>query len=382
MLSNWSKDLHVDHPDFDLLRRPAWRGVVLTFYISVIVIGLVGNAVVVFIVAKNKHMQNVTNIFIANLALSDIGLCMFSLPIQLHYQITDNWVFGHVMCKVIFAAFAVPMYVSTLTIFLIALDRYWLIVYPLTNRMQVRTALLLVLSALIVSLALAVPVICFSREHHLHQPDILVDRLYCIEHWPHPLPRIIYSICTFVLQFCLPLIMTALLYYKIYCRLKRRPTHRTSNTDRTGKTNKILFAIVVLFVVCWLPWNLYSLLTEIDRNIVWGIHFKLIDLFLKMFAMSSSCVNPFLYCWLNDNFRKELDTMAVKLRILRQPSLQRQPRSGLNPPPTIRENGHSNIMTENNLLCPTTTITADRTSHYSNAMSHLHSVSTNLLTVL
>ena len=34
--------------------------------------------------------------------------------------------------------------------------------------------------------------------------------------------------------------------------------------------------------------------------------FKLTDVLLKLFAKSSSCVNPFLYCWLNDSFRAEM----------------------------------------------------------------------------
>lgn len=33
------------------------------------------------------------------------------------------------------------------------------------------------------------------------------------------------------------------------------------------------------------------------------------DLLLKLFAMGSACINPFLYGWLNGNFKKELGKM-------------------------------------------------------------------------
>lgn len=68
-------------------------------------------------------LQSATHVFVVCLAVSDLALCMFSLPVQLHYQLTDNWYLGSALCRIIFAAFAVPMYLSTITIMLIAVDR-------------------------------------------------------------------------------------------------------------------------------------------------------------------------------------------------------------------------------------------------------------------
>jgi len=69
-------------------------------------------------------LQSATHVFVVCLAVSDLALCLFSLPVQLHYQLTDNWYLGSALCRVIFAAFAVPMYLSTVTIMLIAVDRW------------------------------------------------------------------------------------------------------------------------------------------------------------------------------------------------------------------------------------------------------------------
>ncbi|KAK2170651.1 hypothetical protein LSH36_1g03035 [Paralvinella palmiformis] len=319
VMNNWTERYE---EQLDVLKRPVWRGLIVALYISIIVVGLVGNGIVVFVVAKNRHMHNITNIFIANLALSDIGLCAFSLPVQLYYQVTDSWVFGESMCQVIFAAFAVPMYVSTLTILLIAFDRYWLIVYPLRSRITIRTAFLMLAVSAVLSLVIAVPVIMYSTIKHIREPDIGLYRTFCYERWPSQSARLAYTVLTFLFQFCLPISMTAALYYRIYCRLRHRPAHRVRIAERKQKTNKILVAIVTLFVVCWLPWNVFSLLSELDRDAVKGPHFKFVDLLLKAFAMGSACVNPFLYCWLNENFRKELDIMAIKMHIYESSALQ------------------------------------------------------------
>ena len=322
ILHNMNMTQMVDHTEFDILRLPVWKGLVLTLYIIIIFIGISGNSIVIYVVLRNRHMQNVTNILIANLAIADIGLCMFSLPIQLYYQITDQWIFGDALCRVIFAAFAVPMYGSVLTILLIAYDRYWLIVYPLKERMSVRVAIMLIIVTSILSVMLAVPVICFTYLQPIDHMDISIHRKYCVEEWPNQQSRKAYSIITFSFQFCLPLIVTGSLYSKIYHRLQHRPSSRRTAVDRKQKTNKILLAIVILFVICWLPWNVFTLLTELSPRIVQGAHYKFVDLLLKAFAMGSACINPFLYCWLNENFRKELSELAIRLHVYRRSSQQ------------------------------------------------------------
>ena len=60
MIANWSHT--INDPAFDILRSPVWRGLVITLYIVVIVVGLVGNVIVICVVIRNRSMQNVTNI--------------------------------------------------------------------------------------------------------------------------------------------------------------------------------------------------------------------------------------------------------------------------------------------------------------------------------
>ncbi|KAL7856493.1 hypothetical protein SRHO_G00153920, partial [Serrasalmus rhombeus] len=52
-------------------------------YILIFFLCMVGNLLVCFIVLKNKQMRTVTNIFILNLAISDLLVGIFCLPITL-----------------------------------------------------------------------------------------------------------------------------------------------------------------------------------------------------------------------------------------------------------------------------------------------------------
>lgn len=166
---------------------------------------------------------------------------------------------------------------------------------------------------------------------------------YCVERWSLASRRRAYSLMTFALQFCLPLTATVILYTRIYTRLRARcqlpvsssviDRHNKDTNDhrrrsnRTKRTTRILVAIVVSFVACWLPWNVLSLVTELDRSAVSGRNFELIELGLKIFALiGSACINPIFYCWLNDGFRAELSGSLgnVRLRLLSKTEVGRQ----------------------------------------------------------
>lgn len=59
-------------------------------YALIFLLCMVGNALVCFIVLKNRHMRTVTNMFILNLAVSDLLVGIFCMPTTL----VDNLITG------------------------------------------------------------------------------------------------------------------------------------------------------------------------------------------------------------------------------------------------------------------------------------------------
>ncbi len=57
---------------FDEKHSVITQSIIIFFYSVIFMVGLVGNSLVVFVVCRNKTMQSVTNVFITNLAVSDI----------------------------------------------------------------------------------------------------------------------------------------------------------------------------------------------------------------------------------------------------------------------------------------------------------------------
>lgn len=72
--------LYYDGPS---LRQPLHMVVIYSVvYALIFIFGLVGNTLVVIVVCKNPAMHNVTNYFLANLAISDL-VVIVCIPIAL-----------------------------------------------------------------------------------------------------------------------------------------------------------------------------------------------------------------------------------------------------------------------------------------------------------
>ncbi|KAK2162847.1 hypothetical protein LSH36_90g01011 [Paralvinella palmiformis] len=290
--------------EFNIMKDPLYLAIIVSLYAVVIVLGALGNTLVVVTVAKTKQLWNATNIFIANLALADILVCAFDLPLNAYYQITDDWVFGRTLCHVIPSAFAVVVYASTLSLTMIAVDRYILIVFPLRRRMTITMAMLLVVAIAVVSTAVASPIAIYAEYSEFIDPSLNINWRICGEKWPTRGHRRLYTISTLALQYFVPLIIIAILYYFIFEKVRERlRTVRSGSSSRKNKTTKMLVAVVTIFAISWTPFHLFALITEFSPDLVKGKYYKFGDGMLRVVAMSSSCLNPLLYGWLNDNYR-------------------------------------------------------------------------------
>ena len=74
------------------------------------------------------------------------------------------------------------------------------------------------------------------------------------------------------------------------------------------KANKKLLVVISLFALCWLPLNVYHLVSDVGASVSASRHNSTAFLVCHWLAMSSVCYNPFVYCWLNANFRDAVKT--------------------------------------------------------------------------
>ncbi|VDL63995.1 unnamed protein product [Hymenolepis diminuta] len=248
--------------------RIAWvRIILIVLYTLFAIIGVTTNAAVVFflLIWHPKSLRNITNRFVLALAISDIIMSGFNMPMQAYYEMEEHVYFSDIACRLIFSTFGLPMHISCLVILVIGIDRYRIIVYPLRRRMPRSAASLILFGICLISVISVIPIAVFNKSMQPEFDNIQktpMNHHYCVEDWPSEKIRLSYSVFTFTVQFFLPLLLTAILYTRIYFRLHER-RFRKRDLERKKRTNKILIAIVICFFICWTPWNVFSIILEV-----------------------------------------------------------------------------------------------------------------------
>ena len=70
----------------------------VSVYSTIFILSVVGNGLVILALVQNKRMRTVTNVFLLNLAVSDLLLAVFCMPFTLIPLLIKNFIFGPVMC--------------------------------------------------------------------------------------------------------------------------------------------------------------------------------------------------------------------------------------------------------------------------------------------
>lgn len=80
--------------------------------------------------------------------------------------------------------------------------------------------------------------------------------------------------------------------------------------------NILLAFIAIIFAASWLPLNIFNILSDYNVGLMRvGHSYYLVNAVCILFAMSSAVSNPFLYGFLNENFKREYVTLFRKCYI-------------------------------------------------------------------
>uniref|UniRef100_A0A1A7W718 Neuropeptide FF receptor 2 n=2 Tax=Iconisemion striatum TaxID=60296 RepID=A0A1A7W718_9TELE len=304
------------------LHQPTTAAIFIVSYLLIFLVCMVGNGVVCFIVLRSKNMRTVTNLFILNLAVSDLLVGIFCMPTTLLDNIITGWPFGSLVCKMSGMVQGISVSASVFTLVAIAVDRFRCIVYPFKQKLTISTATLII----VVIWVLAVSIMCPSgvmlqvtKEHSvrvlLGYDNKTSPFYWCREKWPNQDMRKIYTTVLFANIYLAPLSLIVIMYARIGITLfkttvptggKPGPNNRHNVSKKKQRVIKMLLIVALLFILSWLPlWTLmmlsdYASLTEQQQRII-NIY---IYPFAHWLAFFNSSVNPIIYGFFNENFRR------------------------------------------------------------------------------
>ncbi|KAM9717593.1 LOW QUALITY PROTEIN: neuropeptide Y receptor type 2-like [Menidia menidia] len=308
----------VNFPE-DPIRLLSVQVVLILAYSTIIVLGVLGNSLVIYVIYRFKTLRTVTNFFIANLAVADLLVNTLCLPFTLVYTLQGEWKFGRGLCFLLPYAQGLAVHVSTVTLNVIALDRHRCIVHHLETRMRKDVCFGVIALTWLLSAVLASPLAIF-REYGSFTLEPGHSIQVCTEKWPGKnTDGTVYSISMLILQYFLPLSIISFAYARIWSKLRAHvspaeaappppppppPTASSSERHRRRrKTTKMLVTMVVVFAVSWLPFHAFQLATDIDSGVLDMRDFRLLYTVFHVVAMCSTFANPLLYGWMNRNYR-------------------------------------------------------------------------------
>ncbi len=102
--------------------------ILIIVYSLLIVVGVCANLLVCFVVARKSQMHTPRNLYIVNLSISDMTMCVICMPFTLITILRREWRLGSILCKLVPILEGSNIMISIGTITLIALDRYYTIV--------------------------------------------------------------------------------------------------------------------------------------------------------------------------------------------------------------------------------------------------------------
>ncbi|KAM9857058.1 prokineticin receptor 1a [Aulostomus maculatus] len=299
----------------DTTRGPAFF--VATIVIAVVLVGImlvcgVGNCLFIASLARYKQLRNLTNLLIANLAVSDVLVAAVCCPFLLDYYVVKqlSWDHGLLLCASTNYLRTVSLYVSTNALLAIAMDRYMAILHPLKPRMKHHTAYAIILAVWIVPAFISIPAAYMASVTTYPQIEGRAYKTFCAQIWPvdQQVYYRSYFLLIFALEFMGPVSVMAVCYIQISRELwfKDVPGFQTEQIrkrlQRRRRTVVVLILVLVAYILCWTPYYSFALLRDFYPTLISRDRNSLVAFYIiECIAMSNGIINTLCFVSVGNN---------------------------------------------------------------------------------
>ncbi|XP_030614544.1 C-X-C chemokine receptor type 1-like [Archocentrus centrarchus] len=302
--------------------------VVSVFYVLIFLLAVPGNLVVGLVIGLSTKSLPPSDLYLLHLAIADLLLAI-TLPFWAT-SVTLGWVFGDAMCKIVTILQEVSFYSTILFLTCISVDRYMVIVRAMevrkTNRQVVSWGVCA--GVWIVGAVLSLPGFFSSAFTSKNSSHIL-----CAEQYD-PSSADEWRLATRVLRHTLGFVIPLAIMLPCYGITIHRLLHVRGGFQRQ-RAMKVIIFVVLAFLLCWMPYHIAVMADTFFRAKIVAYQCAArtaVD--QAMFATQSlallhSCLNPVLYAFLGEKFRRRLLQLMAKMGIIERPSLSRSSRSSL-----------------------------------------------------
>ena len=294
----------------------------MVFLWLIITVGLIGNLFIVAVIKMFQSMRTTTNYLLFNVAVADITTLFFTaihllIPIQNPFPTGS---LGSFLCKFVYTnnITMVTLLVTTLTLTLLAIERYHAMIKPMITTRRIPTDKIAYFITVIwmVSMAMVTPLFVSldyrpnSKSQCSPGDDFDEMRVY-----------VTFLIITLTL---IPFLGIAFCYSKIvlglYCTKTICSRIREVDAQRSMKEKKkLLIALVVLTAVFFVAFVPYGVVMILQFNGITGKNSAQLRVFSRLrsavhyLTLLNCLLNPFIYAVPSTNYRCCFKYMIKKI---------------------------------------------------------------------
>ncbi|UJR21262.1 hypothetical protein I4U23_024357 [Adineta vaga] len=251
------------HPLKSLIKLRFSLTITILIYVAYFLLfcfGVFGNISVCLIFFQQKKLRSITNTFLMNLCLNDLIVLCVSIPMTLFTVLFDNLVVDAFLCKFVHFTPTVTALVSTFTVAVIAVERWFFIVNKrkFDRRCTIVTLILLWLVSIIIALPEFISrsmVAIFPQNfqeilkqlqntsttrnislngHSMLQYPCQMNRVYCVS--KPDLSTRVFAYLVITVQYLVPFLFVSVSCYSISRFLQRRMIRMRSYQKRPCST--------------------------------------------------------------------------------------------------------------------------------------------------
>ncbi len=274
-----------------------WTVATPTVFALLIVLGTVGNALVIRVITSQPAMRTATNYLLLNLACSDIAFLLVCGTTSAYNFVSSSWAIGNFVCKMTHYVMYVTNYTTVYTLVAVSFLRYLTVVCgSKTLHYRTRTNSIIIVACIWCIVML------------VNIPTAVVARVKTYENYTYcgmePSSIRPFYVTYFVFAYALPVVIIGYLYVLIISHLLRnRSENIQQSRQRNIRASKVVMGIVIAFGILWLPFHVQHLLANFG-TLPKTVIYELFRVLWQALTYANSCVNPLIYNFTSRDFQK------------------------------------------------------------------------------